>query len=167
MPAMKIQEDQRHLARELALSTLYCLPPTFSLAEEDKENILECRAIAQENLGIEQGEFDENLVQTIINGIISHREDINRIIQECAPQWPLDKIFKVDLVILQIAVFELLFDEKAENRAPEKVVIDEAIELAKQFGNETSSKFINGVLGTVLEKKEEYVLKEDTKHNLQ
>jgi len=128
---------------------------------------LECKRIARENLGIEEKEFDENLFQALVRGTISHQEKINQIIQECAPQWPLDKIFKIDLVILQIAVFELLFGKKGEDKTPEKVVIDEAIELAKQFGNETSSKFVNGVLGTVLEKKEEYVLKEVTKDNLQ
>jgi N utilization substance protein B len=66
----------------------------------------------------------------------------------------LDKISKVDLVILRIAIFEILY---GKHKVPEKVAIDEAVELAKEFGNETSSKFVNGVLGTVVSLKKEII----------
>jgi len=85
----------------------------------------------------------------------SRTPNLLSIFSKAAPEWPIDKIAKVDLVVLRIAVFELLFGKKA----PVKVAVDEAVELAKEFGNDTSHKFVNGVLGTVignyLEKKDE------------
>jgi N utilization substance protein B len=151
---MKGQKDDRHQARKLAFATTYCML-------YENSDIQSCTELSVENLGLQENDWDQELTQTIIQGTIVNKEKIDAIIRECAPQWPLDKIFKIDLVILEIAVYELLFD----GQVPEKVVIDEAIELAKEFGNETSSKFVNGVLGTVLENKEKYVPKEDTKDN--
>ncbi len=78
--------------------------------------------------------------------IITHLITIDQAISKSAPQWPIDKIAKIDVAILRLAVFELLIEKKE----PPKVIIDEAIELAKQFGNENSQKFVNGVLGTIL-----------------
>jgi len=75
--------------------------------------------------------------------IISKGKKIDQIISDCAPKWPLEKINKIDLAILRLAVYELCFDR----RVPEKVVINEAIELAKEFGSENSPSFVNGVLG--------------------
>jgi len=91
--------------------------------------------------------IDFTLTLEIEKGVKKHKKEIDEIIEKCAPEWPIDKIAKVDLVILRIAVYEILYSEKV----PEKVAIDEAVELAKEFGNDTSSKFVNGVLGTVLE----------------
>lgn len=71
---------------------------------------------------------------------------IDRLIEKAAPEWPLPNIAKIDLAILRLAVWELMF----EGATPKKVVIDEAVELAKSFGNEHSAKFINGVLGTII-----------------
>ncbi len=70
---------------------------------------------------------------------------IDKKIQKAAPEWPLEKIAKIDLAILRLAASELI-----EHKEPEKVIIDEAVELAKEFGNDSSSKFVNGVLGTIL-----------------
>jgi N utilization substance protein B len=78
--------------------------------------------------------------------IVDTLPDIDAKIAVAAPEWPLDKIAKIDLAILRLASFELLV---AKSESP-KVVIDEAIELAKAYGNENSSKFINGVLGSIL-----------------
>ena len=78
--------------------------------------------------------------------IISHIEEINTSIRQKAPKWPLEKINKVDLAILRCAVWELLFQQKT----PPKVIIDEAVELGKEFGTETSSSFINGCLGSII-----------------
>lgn len=72
---------------------------------------------------------------------------IDKKIQKSAQEWPLEKIAKIDLAILRLAVSEL-----TEKKEPPKVVIDEAVELAKEFGNEKSAKFVNGVLGTILKK---------------
>lgn len=78
--------------------------------------------------------------------IVNRIRDIDKIITKFAPEWETDKIYKADLAILRLAIYELAF-AKTE---PLKVVIDEAIELAKEFGNETSPSFINGVLGAYL-----------------
>jgi N utilization substance protein B len=81
-----------------------------------------------------------------IADILSRKEEIDRIIQKAAPEWPIDKISRMDLSILRLAVYELL----AETDTPYKVVIDEAVELAKTYGNDSSPKFVNGALGTVM-----------------
>jgi len=83
--------------------------------------------------------------------ITSHIEEINSSIRKWAPKWPLEKINKVDLAILRCAVWELLFQQKT----PPKVVIDEAVELGKEYGTETSSSFINGCLGSIISKENE------------
>jgi N utilization substance protein B len=87
--------------------------------------------------------------QTIAD-LLDKREQIDTIIQASAPEWPIDKIAKIDLCVLRLAVYELKFDKKA----PYKVVIDEAVELAKAYGNENSAKFVNGVLGSVIKGEE-------------
>lgn len=71
--------------------------------------------------------------------------NIDAMIQKSAPEWPIEKIAKIDLAILRLAVSELV-----AGKEPPKVVIDEAVEIAKEYGNENSSKFVNGVLGTIL-----------------
>jgi len=79
-----------------------------------------------------------------IKGIIKNLKKIDKLIEKSAPAWPLDKLNRIDLAILRLAVYEL---EKKEN--PPKVIIDEAVELAKEFGSENSGSFVNGVLGTI------------------
>jgi N utilization substance protein B len=83
-----------------------------------------------------------------ISSIIPKFEEIDAIIQENAPKWPLDKINKVDLSILRYALWELIY--KKDN--PSKVIIDEAIEIAKEFGTESSPSFVNGVIGSAVKK---------------
>lgn len=83
--------------------------------------------------------------------VISSKEKIDKIISRCAPEWPISQINRIDLAILRLAVFELVID----TREPPKVVIDEAIELAKKYGSEKSPSFVNGVLGSVLREKNE------------
>ena len=89
----------------------------------------------------------QKLLTPLVKEILAKREGIDKIISNCAPKWPLEKINKIDLAVLRLAVYELCFDKKI----PEKVAIDEAIELAKDFGSENSPSFINGVLGAVYE----------------
>lgn len=81
-----------------------------------------------------------------IQPIVDHLSQIDKKIQEAAPEWPIAKISKVDLAVLRLAVYEAVIEKKN----PVKVTIDEAVELAKTFGNESSPKFINGVLGTII-----------------
>jgi len=82
----------------------------------------------------------------LVNSVISDLSKIDKIIIEAAPEWPIEKIAKVDLAILRLGIYELL-----QGSEPKKVIIDEAIELAKEFGTENSAKFINGALGKALD----------------
>lgn len=90
--------------------------------------------------------FRMDSVDADIKQIIDNLEKVDASIVKAAPEWALDKIAKIDLAILRLALYELM-TQKTE---PPKVIIDEAVELAKSYGNENSSKFINGVLGTIL-----------------
>lgn len=83
-----------------------------------------------------------------IQDIVTHIPQIDQSITDAAPEWPIDKIAKIDLAILRLAIYELTIEVKE----PPKVIIDEAVELAKSFGNPSSAGFINGALGTVLKK---------------
>jgi transcription antitermination protein NusB len=96
------------------------------------------------------GEFseaidDKNFVHDLVDGVSKHTAEIDGIIGPAAPEWPVDQIAKIDKIILRIGVYELLIKKDV----PPKVAINEAVELAKAFGGENSSKFINGVLGTI------------------
>lgn len=98
------------------------------------------------------GEFapglgDTSFMRSLLLSIVEKRRDIDNIIEKAAPDWPLDKISIIDRNILRIGLYELLFADKSE--VPEKVAINEAIELAKTYGGENSGKFVNGVLGSV------------------
>jgi N utilization substance protein B len=139
---MRSKTDPRHAARELALSSIFC----WLFSEQDGSESL---GLSKELL--ELTEEEHGILDVIVQGVKQHVDEIDKIIEESAPEWPLDKISKVDLVILRIAVFEVVFGKNT----PTKVAIDEAVELAKEFGNDTSPKFINGVLGTVAERKTE------------
>lgn len=108
----------------------------------DLEEIVE-RNIGEFGPGLEDTDFVRNLV----NGVVDHMKELNDIIKEAAPQWPLDQISVVDRNILRLGIYELLYADK--EAVPPKVAINEAIELAKSFGGENSGKFVNGVLGTV------------------
>lgn len=90
----------------------------------------------------------ERFMHSLVFGVWEHRSYLDRIIEEAAPNWPILQMPGVDKAILRIALFELLIDE--HERTPVKAVINEAVELAKQFGSDNSSRFVNGVLGTVV-----------------
>lgn len=113
------------------------------------EKIVE-RNLEEFGPGLEEKDF----VWELVNGVVLHLKDIDKIIVKAAPEWPLEQITIVDRNVLRMGLYELLYSDKEE--VPPKVAINEAIELAKSFGGESSGKFINGVLGTVfneLEKK--------------
>lgn len=92
-------------------------------------------------------EDNDGFVWQLVTGVIQYLKEINSIIEKAAPQWPINQINIVDRNILRIGLYELLFGDK--EAVPPKVAINEAIELAKGFGGESSGRFINGVLGTV------------------
>ncbi len=89
--------------------------------------------------------FYQDQVDPTVADIVAKLPELDEKIHKAAPEWPVDKIAKIDLAILRLALYELI-----DKKEPPKVVIDEAIELAKEYGNEHSSQFVNGVLGTVL-----------------
>lgn len=130
----------RHLSRSIAMQSLY--EWDFSGKKQDLEKVVE-KNIGEFGPGLE----DKSLIWQIITGVVKHLFKIDQIITKAAPEWPLEQITIVDRNILRIGLFELLFGNKEE--VPPKVAINEAIELAKSFGGESSGKFVNGVLGTV------------------
>jgi len=131
----------RHLSRSIAMQSLY--EWDFGGKKDDALEKITKRNLEEFGPGLEDKEF----VWQIINGVLSHLKDIDNIITKAAPEWPIDQITIVDRNVLRIGLFELLYSDKEE--VPPKVAINEAIELAKSFGGESSGKFINGVLGTV------------------
>ena len=91
--------------------------------------------------------FRQSRIQNILaKRVVEKLDKIDGIVARCAPEWPVEKIGKIELTILRLAIYELVIDKTQ----PPKVIIDEAVELAKEFGGETSPAFINGVLGTAL-----------------
>ena len=93
--------------------------------------------------GLDEPEF----VVQLVKGTLEHIDEIDKIIETAAPQWPIDQIAMVDRNVLRLGLFELMWGDR--DAVPPKVAINEAIELAKSFGGESSGRFINGVLGTV------------------
>ena len=130
----------RHLARSIILQSLY--EWDFYNQKNDLTEILE-RNMKEFGPGIDEPEFVWNLMKNII----SHKKEIDNIIPKAAQEWPIDQISIVDRNVLRIGLFELLFADR--NEVPPKVAINEAIEVAKNYGGPNSGKFINGVLGTV------------------
>lgn len=127
----------RRKARTIALQTLYELD---SSAHKPKEIL--ARLLEEEVLPDEAANFTRSLV----NGVLQNKNGIDDMIQKFAPAFPINQIATVDRNILRLAIFEILFD----NRVPVKAAINEAVELAKSFGSDTSKKFVNGVLGAIV-----------------
>lgn len=119
---MKTQSDPRHKSRVTKFKQLFTYSFGHKTFEADSDVVL----------------------------IIDNLKKIDNYIQVAAPEWPIERLNKIDLAILRLAVYELLIDQKT----PPKVVIDEAVELGKSYGGESTAKFVNGVLGTLLEKRD-------------
>lgn len=126
----------RRRARRITLEILY----EVDIAEHPADEVIQRRLQEQpmENAGIE---FTEKLV----HGVIQHRDDMDELIAEYAPEWPLDQMAVIDRNILRIAIYEFLVDTST----PVKVAINEAVELAKLYGADSAPRFINGVLGSL------------------
>lgn len=131
----------RHLSRSIAMQSLF----EWDFTGDDKSKIdsIIKRNVDQFAPGLEDTKFIEGLVK----GVLKKQKKIDDVIEKAAPEWPLEQIAAVDRNVLRIGLYELLFSDKKE--VPPKVAINEAIELAKTFGGDSSSKFVNGVLGTV------------------
>ncbi len=126
----------RRKARALALQALYEVDSAGHEIEEVVTHLLTKGGLSEEN-----GAF----VRGLVSGVIQNKEKIDLNIQNFAPAWPIEQIPVVDRNILRLAIFEILLD----NKVPVKVAINEAVELAKTFGGDNSSRFVNGVLGSV------------------
>jgi transcription antitermination protein NusB len=131
----------RHLARSIVLQTLFEWDTT-RVGEEQAPIILARNA--QEFGG---DDVDQLFMENLLTGVLAKREDVDLIITKAAPEWPLERIAPIDRNILRLGLFELLFSDRTQ--VPAKVAINEAIELAKTFGGDSSGRFVNGVLGAV------------------
>ena len=135
--------SNRHLGRIIALQTLY--EQDFRLGSNDIT--FDLNEVLDRNIGRYRATVDDKgFVQRLVDGVDATRASVNELLRPIAPEWPIEEIARMDRTILQMGVYELLH----EKDTPPKVVINEAVELAKAFGSENSSKFVNGVLGTVL-----------------
>ena len=90
--------------------------------------------------------LDQSVDNELAIGALDHQEELDEVIKKCAPEWPLSQINRVDLSVLRLAIFEL----KYKPDVPTKVVLDEAVEIAKRYGGQNSSSFVNGALATAL-----------------
>lgn len=131
----------RHLSRSIVLQTLF----EWDLNNMDKKGTLEVL-----NRNVEEfapNKTDNPFIEKLLDGVLGKKPELDQVIEKAAPEWPIDRISPVDRNILRLGLYELLFADRKE--VPAKVAINEAIELAKQFGGENSSRFVNGVLGAV------------------
>jgi transcription antitermination protein NusB len=130
----------RRLARIAVMQTLFAL----EFQKQKPEDLLKYNIKE-----LSKHEIDQDFALKLLKGILKNKKKIQKEIETNAPQWPIDKIAVMDKVILEIGAYELLYSKDV----PQVVAIDEAIEIAKQFGDINSSKFINGVLNTILHAK--------------
>jgi len=135
--------SNRHLGRIIALQTLY--EQDFRRASEDAS--FDLQEVLQRNITRYEATVDDTtFIEQLVAGVNKEQDNLDKLLQPLAPEWPIDQIARMDRVVLRIGAYELTHD----NGVPPKVVINEAVELAKAFGSTNSSKFINGVLGTLL-----------------
>jgi N utilization substance protein B len=126
----------RRKARSIALQALYEIDSVRHDPEETLKNL-------QAELNLSEETF--NFAGELVNGVVRYKEKLDAQIRRYAPAWPIDQIAFIDRNILRLAIFEIIID----NKIPVKVAINEAVELAKNYGGDSSSKFINGVLGAI------------------
>ncbi|HMA77950.1 MAG TPA: transcription antitermination factor NusB [Candidatus Paceibacterota bacterium] len=131
----------RHLSRSIVLQTLF----EWDLNNFDRKNTLATLARNIEEFA--KNNSDEAFMEKLLDGIMQKQSELDLVIEKAAPDWPIDRISPVDRNILRLGLYELLFADRKE--VPAKVAINESIELAKQFGSDNSSRFVNGVLGAV------------------
>ena len=131
----------RHISRSIVLQTLF----EWDLNDLEKSAITEVLSRNVEEFA--PNKTDLPFMEKLLQGVIGKQSELDQVIEKAAPEWPIDRISPVDRNILRLGLFELLFADRDE--VPAKVAINEAIELAKQFGGDNSSRFVNGVLGAV------------------
>lgn len=134
----------RHLSRTVAMQSLF--EWDFNGSSEDLKKIVK-KNLEEFGHEIKEADFVENLAV----GTAEKSEEIDSLIMRIAPEWPIEQLSAVDRSVLRLGIYELKFLKDA----PPKVIINEAVELAKTFGGEASGKFVNGVLGTLFKEMEE------------
>ena len=137
---MKTKHDPRHIARQIALMSLF----EWSFHSDPADGIIQHVLESTE----EETTIDLAPVKDLVDGVTDHLDELDGYITAAAPEWPRDQIAKIDICILRLSAYELHY-----TNTPEKVIIDEAVELAKEYGGDTSSKFVNGVLGTLVKER--------------
>ena len=134
--------SNRHLGRIIALQSLY----EAEFRQQSNDSSLDIEEILERNISrYEKSLEDTDFVHDLVKGVLKDQSKLDENIQNMAPDWPIDQIARIDRNILRLGIYELVYSTV---KVPPKVVINEAIELAKSFGSDNSSKFINGVLGT-------------------
>ena len=154
--------SNRHLSRIIAFQTLYEWEFLKHKCSEDMTDGEDPREGLEPTIERNYNEYAKSLenrsfIDNLVWGVIDKQSNIDAILAPAAPDWPIDQISLVDLVIMRMGIYELLFTVEV----PPKVAINEAVELSKAFGGENSSKFVNGVLGTVYRACDKYDPTED------
>jgi|694.fasta_scaffold00337_37 N utilization substance protein B len=137
---MKTSKDPRHQARRLAFAVVHALVNSAESHFEDK--LQEVKESSLDSLKIDI--IDKELYESIVQGVIANKDSLIKQIEHYCTEWPIDKLYRTDLNVLMVAFYEI-----TQKKAPLKVIIDEAVELAKEFGEEDSPKFVNGVLAGI------------------
>ncbi len=132
----------RHLSRALVLQTLFECDAMNALSPADAREVL-----IRNSKDNAKEDTDVPFAESLLEGVLAKRLEIDEMITASAPDWPLDKVAAIDRNVLRIGLFELIFGDP--QAVPPKVALNEAIELAKSYGGDTSGKFVNGVLGAV------------------
>lgn len=134
--------SNRHLGRIVALQSLY----EFEFRTHAGDDAVDMNEVVSRNLErYEDAIDDREFVESLVRGVIDATGELDEKLQPIAPDWPLEQIARIDRATLRLGLYELLY---CKDTVPPKVAINEAVELAKAFGSDNSSKFINGVLGT-------------------
>lgn len=139
----------RHLSRIVTMQSLY---------EIDFRETSDLNEVLSRNIAEYEGKVDGDFVESMVKKIFKDTKKLDDLIGKSAPEWPIDQIALIDKAILRLATYELTQSKDV----PPKVAINEAVELAKQFGGENSSKFINGVLGTIYDQVEKESAKKES-----
>ena len=139
--------SNRHLGRIIALQTLY----EQELRQDAGDDAFDMSQVLDRNIDRYRDMLDDvEFIRKLVTGVSKQAPQLDAVLQPVAPEWPIDQIARMDRIVLRIGLYEL----ENEDDVPPKVVINEAVELAKAFGGDNSSKFVNGVLGTLLRQRE-------------
>jgi len=138
--------SNRHLGRIVALQTLY----EQDFRREAGDDSFDLGVVLKRNIARYESTVDDVFfIEELVRGVAQHETELDDKLRPLAPEWPIEQIARMDRVVLRMGLYELEYGTDV----PPKVVINEAVELAKAFGGENSSKFVNGVLGTALKQK--------------